>query len=174
MVKQQSGLAVANSFAFGEFLKNKYLIHNHPYFDSNSTCRLWNEQSCPSDLQEIIGPKLANEIYFLLSQGVISHQILSNIISHSVLEPAPLLDSEEYNNSLSYLMPCRSLTFSIASLVVPPVTASIVIINIYIIHVFISHCKSGIAMKRLKFLKNLLLGQILLDGRFRWMKSKPR
>lgn len=127
MVKNKSGWSLAKDFdPTFPFLKFKYLIHNHPYFDSTGACRVWNEPACPNDLQEIMGPKLANEIYFLLSQGVISHQFLSNIISHSVLEPAPLLDSEEYNNSLGYLMPCRSITFSIAATVVPNVPATIV------------------------------------------------
>jgi hypothetical protein len=57
-----------------------------------------------SDLHEIIGPRLPNEIFFLLSQGVVNQQVLNNLISGVLPEAPPLMDSEEYRCARAFYL----------------------------------------------------------------------
>jgi hypothetical protein len=108
-----------NKESFDHFLRIRSLINFHPYLDVNCQCRLTNEKYCPKDLHELYGPRLPNEVYFMLSQGIISHQVLNNFITRVQLEAYPMVDSDEYRNSIHYLMPIRSHTLNIAASVLP-------------------------------------------------------
>ena len=68
-----------------------------------------------SDIVEIHGPKLTNEVYALLSQGIISHQVLSNLISGYFHEAGPIVDSEEFRDSIKYLLPLRTAAINITA-----------------------------------------------------------
>lgn len=90
------------------FLRTKALLRHHPIFDSACTCELFHKEFAPSDLSDVIGPRLPNEIYFLLSQGAITPQVLNELTSGTLVEFPPMLDSQEYRNYLTSIIPLRT------------------------------------------------------------------
>jgi hypothetical protein len=97
------------------FLRTKCLIRNHVIFESTGVAEPLMKDFSPSDLHEIIGPRFANEVYFLLSQGILNPQVLNNIVSCMLAEAPPLVESEEYRTYLSELMGIRNRVLSLVA-----------------------------------------------------------
>ena len=53
------------------FLRARCIVRHHPVYVSSCVCEPLMKESSPSDLHDIIGPRLPNDLYFLLSQGVV-------------------------------------------------------------------------------------------------------
>ncbi|EFA78219.1 5'3'-exonuclease N- and I-domain-containing protein [Heterostelium album PN500] len=128
MVRQfQSGIAVIqdHSYLFNTdkymeaFMKTKCLLRNHMVYYTNCSCEpLYKDltyQVKPSDLNSIFGPRLPNDLYFYLSQSVVSPQVINNLISGVLFEPYPTADSEEYRRMLEYLKEIRTNTLGLLS-----------------------------------------------------------
>jgi hypothetical protein len=98
-----------------DFLRAKVRITNHPIFDTHATCVPLNKEVCPRDLHEVMGFRLPDEVYWLISQNVISSQVVNNLISGILLETPPLLDSEDYRKALTNLLPIRTKSLALLS-----------------------------------------------------------
>eukprot|EP01080_Neovahlkampfia_damariscottae_P005429 gene5429-9242_t len=97
-----------------EFLKSKCLIKNHLVFNSNLEIQILNLKKCPKDLNLILGSKFPNEIYFLLSQGVISPFNFNILLTKNYYETIPLYDSIQLRkNTFQFLFPFIQLSFEI-------------------------------------------------------------
>jgi hypothetical protein len=55
-----------------------------------------NKDTAPRDLSEIVGAKFPDEVYFMMSQGIISPQVINNLVSGYLVEAPPLVDSNQY------------------------------------------------------------------------------
>eukprot|EP01102_Stenamoeba_stenopodia_P007359 TRINITY_DN2064_c0_g2_i1.p1 TRINITY_DN2064_c0_g2~~TRINITY_DN2064_c0_g2_i1.p1 ORF type:complete len:722 (+),score=142.70 TRINITY_DN2064_c0_g2_i1:172-2337(+) len=99
------------------FLKARALIRNHIIFDYSCTCEPLNKDpnQCPADLHDIIGSRLPNEVYFFLTQGIVSTQVINNLVSGSLIEAPPLVDSDEYRLALDKFVDMRSKALSLLS-----------------------------------------------------------
>jgi len=95
-------------------------IRCHPYFDENGSIGLLNSESS-TDLTGIFGPRFPDEVYYSLCLGMISPQVLNNMISLTLVESAPLCNGEtrEYRDYLKSLMPLRTDAFSLVSTLFP-------------------------------------------------------
>lgn|SRR5690606_9233631 len=62
-----------------------------------------------------MGMRLPNEIYFLLSQGIISQKVISSLLTNAYYEQVPLVDSEELRNDVNFLMHIRSSAVNLLS-----------------------------------------------------------
>jgi len=98
------------------FVRTRNIIRHHVIFTTNCTCEPFNKHACPSDLHELISPRLPNELYFLLCQGGILPQVVNNLLSGALLEAPPLVDSDEYRRMLGDLIDIRTKTLAILSL----------------------------------------------------------
>ena len=97
-----------------EFLKSKCLIKNHLVFTSKLEIKILNLKKCPKDFNLILGLKFPNEIYFLLSQGIISPFNFNILLTKNYYETIPLFDSIQLrNNSFNYLFKFIELSFEI-------------------------------------------------------------
>ena len=68
-----------------------------------------------SDLMEIFGFRLPPEIYFFLSQGIVTSQAINNLIQGYLFEAPPLVDSKEYRKTLDDLKEIRTKTLALIS-----------------------------------------------------------
>jgi hypothetical protein len=107
---------VQNSNYIELYIRTKNIIRHHLVFTTNCICEPLNKQTCPSDLHELIGPRLPNALYFLLCQGGTLPQVINNLLSGALLEAPPLVDSEEYKHMISSLIDIRSKTLAILTL----------------------------------------------------------
>ncbi|KAF2070632.1 hypothetical protein CYY_008056 [Polysphondylium violaceum] len=101
-----------------QFIKAKCLINNHLVFYPNCTCEpiYKDAYSRPSyDLNQIFGPRLPNDLYFYISQGVVNPMVINNFISGYLMEPFPTIESEEYCKMLDYLKIVRTKTLALLS-----------------------------------------------------------
>ena len=65
-------------------------------------------EGLPNDFHEVIGARLPNEFYYLMSQGYINPQVANNLLSGSLFEAPPLADSEQYHQTIAQLLPMRA------------------------------------------------------------------
>jgi len=68
--------------------------------------------------------KMPEYIYWLLSNGTISSQVLNFFLSGSILETTPLVDSPEYHKLLSDLIDMRSRSIALLAQAMPPAAAT--------------------------------------------------
>eukprot|EP00742_Colponemidia_sp_Colp-10_P004976 GILJ01005317.1.p1 GENE.GILJ01005317.1~~GILJ01005317.1.p1 ORF type:complete len:710 (-),score=120.16 GILJ01005317.1:212-2341(-) len=97
------------------FIRSKMLIRHHLILEPGCECIPLAADGCPADLHEMTGPRLPNEAYFLLSQGCISTQVLSTLVTGLLVEYAPLVDTDEYRRVLDSLQDLRSKAIGIVS-----------------------------------------------------------
>lgn len=81
--------------------------------ETDGTTSHLNPITVPKDYNEVIGPKLPHDLYYLLSQAVISPQALSSLVHGAILETQPLADSQEYHTLISSLVSLRSISFNL-------------------------------------------------------------
>jgi hypothetical protein len=98
-----------------QFLMNKALITHHVYFGVDCNAVPNNTATLPKDFHDVIGTKLPNEIYYLLSQGVIVSTAINSLITGVVVEASPLADSQECRNIISLFSPVRAASFNLVT-----------------------------------------------------------
>ncbi|EGG18458.1 5'3'-exonuclease N- and I-domain-containing protein [Cavenderia fasciculata] len=102
-----------------QFMKTKCLLRNHMIYTPSCHCEpLYRDlayQVKPTDLNSIFGPKLPNDLYFYISQGAVSPQVVNNLISGILIEPFPTVESEEFRRMLEYLKDVRAKTLGLLS-----------------------------------------------------------
>jgi hypothetical protein len=63
----------------------------------------------------VVGSRLPDEVYWLLSQGAIRPVVLNQLLSGAVIDGAPLVDSNEYRVLLSDMQGLRTKTLALLS-----------------------------------------------------------
>ncbi|KYQ89439.1 5'3'-exonuclease N- and I-domain-containing protein [Tieghemostelium lacteum] len=100
-----------------QFLRTKTLIQNHLILYSSGVCEpIYKDVTYQNKLTEIntiFGSRLPNDVYFYISQGVISQQVINNFVSGSLVEPSPAIDFEELRTMLEYLKRIRTKTIGL-------------------------------------------------------------
>mmetsp|Transcript_48798 Transcript_48798/g.86922 ORF Transcript_48798/g.86922 Transcript_48798/m.86922 type:complete len:843 (-) Transcript_48798:1336-3864(-) len=71
----------------------------------------------PNNLHTIIGPRLPNLVYFILSIGLVSPQVIYNVVHNIMMDFLPTIDSYEYRDLLQKIVPLRT---QIAYLLINP------------------------------------------------------
>ena len=99
------------------FLRTRSSIKHHIVFDDNASAVPLYAHLCPSDLQDIFGPRLPDTIYYYLVQGLISPQVINNFVSGVLIEGPPLCngDTFEYRGFLKSLLPFRTKVINLLS-----------------------------------------------------------
>jgi hypothetical protein len=100
---------------YNQFLLTKALITHHIILDTNCHAVPLNPAAFPKDFHEVIGTRLPNELYYLISQGIVSPTPINSLITGVILEPPPLADTQEYRNNIAWLAPMRSIAISLLS-----------------------------------------------------------
>jgi hypothetical protein len=95
------------------FLRARCIVRHHPIFLTSCVCEPMMKESSPNDLHEVVGPRLPNDLYFLLSQGVVLPQVINNLTTGVLLEAPPNVDSEEYRRMLNELADLREKTLGL-------------------------------------------------------------
>eukprot|EP01004_Peranema_trichophorum_P009055 NODE_779_length_2366_cov_29.525189_g665_i0.p1 GENE.NODE_779_length_2366_cov_29.525189_g665_i0~~NODE_779_length_2366_cov_29.525189_g665_i0.p1 ORF type:complete len:728 (-),score=79.31 NODE_779_length_2366_cov_29.525189_g665_i0:182-2101(-) len=91
-------------------------VHNstHPdpernyYGNSQLTGRNIINNIVPNNLFEVIGPRLPNLVYFFLSIGLVSPQVINNVVHNTMIECVPNIDTYEYRELLQKIVPLRT------------------------------------------------------------------
>lgn len=113
-VRHYAGHArVIESGYMDSFLRARCIIRHHPVFHTSCVCEPLMKELCPSDLHEVVGPRLPNDLYFLLSQGIVLPQVVNNLTTGVLLEAPPNVDSEEYRRILNDLRDLREKTLGL-------------------------------------------------------------
>lgn len=95
------------------FLRARCVVRHHPIYTTACICEPLHKETGPGDIHEVVGPRLPNDLYFLLSQGVILPQVVNNLTTGVLLEAPPNVDSEEYRRMLNELTDLRSKTLGL-------------------------------------------------------------
>lgn len=90
------------------YLKARAIVTNHLIFEPKGAVIPISGEDMPSDLHEIFGYRLPVETYFLMTQGVITSQVLNNLLHAVLVEAPPLVDTKEYQGLLTSLLDVRS------------------------------------------------------------------
>eukprot|EP00126_Sphaerothecum_destruens_P002021 Sdes_comp15468_c0_seq1m4372 len=91
------------------YLRARCLIKNQLVIGKGAKCEPLNKHLCPNDLHEIFGPRLPDSVYFFLSQGIISPQVVNHLTTGVLLESQLLCgDFMEYRDLLDYLTPLKA------------------------------------------------------------------
>eukprot|EP01001_Neometanema_parovale_P006205 NODE_257_length_2817_cov_109.691537_g241_i0.p1 GENE.NODE_257_length_2817_cov_109.691537_g241_i0~~NODE_257_length_2817_cov_109.691537_g241_i0.p1 ORF type:complete len:477 (-),score=65.97 NODE_257_length_2817_cov_109.691537_g241_i0:238-1668(-) len=93
-------------------------MHNstHPDADRNYYNNVHNPQNfpniinnmVPNNLHTLIGPRLPNLVYYFLSVGLVSPQVINNVVHNTMVEYLPTVDSFEYRELLQKIVPLRT------------------------------------------------------------------
>jgi hypothetical protein len=95
------------------FLAARTLIRHMLVVETSGQVSPHHRETAPRDLHEVVGVHLPDEVYFLISLGIINTQQLNNIMSGVLLEAPPLVDSDEYRNLLDALADARAAALGI-------------------------------------------------------------
>jgi len=91
-----------------QFLRTRVMVRNHLVLDPSGAIVPLCINPCPHDLHEVIGTKLPAEAYFCLAQGIVSPDVLNTVISGYLIEPPPLVDSDQCRNLSANIVNVRS------------------------------------------------------------------
>jgi len=82
------------------FCRIKSIINHNIILKEDGTTEPLNKETAPNDLHELFGPRLPDEVYFYMCQGMISPQVITNLVSGMLLEGPPLCngDTIEYRD----------------------------------------------------------------------------
>ncbi|PVZ96456.1 hypothetical protein BB558_007667 [Smittium angustum] len=91
---------VAQASYTDDFCRIKASIIHHPVLHDDGCVLPLNPETCPNDLHQAIGYVLPNQIYQLLSKGLIDTQILGPLVSGTFVEEPPFDfgQSKEYQS----------------------------------------------------------------------------
>lgn len=90
--------------AVSQHLRSQVAVRNHIVMTVKAGCVPLNWNRCPPDLNEVFGLRMPAEVFFFLTQGIVSPQLLNNVLSTYILESAPLADSDAYREIVNKLM----------------------------------------------------------------------
>ncbi|ORX48366.1 hypothetical protein BCR36DRAFT_79758 [Piromyces finnis] len=81
------------------FCRIKSIIYHNIILKEDGTTEPLNKETAPNDLHELFGPRLPDEVYFYMCQGMVSPQVITNLVSGMLLEGPPLCngDTIEYH-----------------------------------------------------------------------------
>ena len=97
-----------------QVFSSKNLIMHHPVLDfMTNTVVVLNKDALPRDFDEIVGERLPDEIYFLMCHGILSPQLVGNLVSGVFYEPTPLFDSQEYKDFITIWKPIYTSALNI-------------------------------------------------------------
>jgi hypothetical protein len=96
-----------------QFLRAKTTIAHHIIFDATGSCEPRNRDTVPADLHEVVGPRIPDDLMWLISQGSIGTQLVASLLSGGYLDLHPLVDSEELQQLIVSLAPLRTRTFAL-------------------------------------------------------------
>jgi len=82
------------------FCRIKSIINHNIILKEDGTTEPLNKETAPNDLHELFGPRLPDEVYFYMCQGMVSPQVITNLVSGMLLEGPPLCngDTIEYRD----------------------------------------------------------------------------
>jgi len=76
------------------FCRIKSIINHNIILKEDGTVEPLNRDTAPNDLHELFGPRLPDEVYFYMCQGMISPQVVTNLVSGMLLEGPPLCNGD--------------------------------------------------------------------------------
>jgi len=100
-----------------KFRKARAAIKHHPIMTEDGKVEQMNFHESPGDVQDFIGLRLPEELYFYLSRGMIGSQVMDMITTAEFLQTPPLdgNDSDEYKKFLNQLNLMRTESLSLLS-----------------------------------------------------------
>jgi hypothetical protein len=99
------------------FCRAKAIITFMPIMDKNGYVRTLSTANVPNNIATLITPRLANEIYFYISRGLVRTDLYDLLMSDHLKVQAPLEggDMQEYRNLLNDMIPLRTMCLSLLS-----------------------------------------------------------
>jgi len=76
------------------FCRIKSIINHNIILKEDGTTEPLNKETAPNDLHELFGPRLPDEVYFYMCQGMVSPQVITNLVSGMLLEGPPLCNGD--------------------------------------------------------------------------------
>jgi 5'-3' exonuclease len=76
------------------FCRIKSIINHNIILKDDGTTEPLNKETAPNDLHELFGPRLPDEVYFYMCQGMVSPQVITNLVSGMLLEGPPLCNGD--------------------------------------------------------------------------------
>ncbi|CAG8489148.1 3402_t:CDS:10 [Paraglomus brasilianum] len=97
------------------FCRTRCAIKYHLVLTDEGKVEPLNVDNAPSDIHEFIGYRLPDEIYYYLSKGLMSPQVINTLISGVLIENPPLCNGEtqEYKQFLNQLLQLRTQAMSL-------------------------------------------------------------
>ncbi|CAO3674388.1 unnamed protein product [Umbelopsis vinacea] len=99
------------------FCRTRCAVKYHLVYTDDGEVRPLHHERAPSDIHEVIGYRLPDEVYFYLLSGMIGPQVINCLESGVLIENAPLCNGEthEYRIFLQQLLNIRTQTLSLLS-----------------------------------------------------------
>ncbi|CAG8538773.1 13168_t:CDS:2 [Acaulospora colombiana] len=115
------------------FCRNRCAIKYHMVLTDEGQVKPMNEESSPSDIHDIIGYRLPDEVYYYLSRGLMSPQVINTLISGVLIENPPLCNGEtqEYRQFLNNLLPLRTQAMGLLTQPLHPFYQSKRVVSFY-------------------------------------------
>ncbi|CAO3688983.1 unnamed protein product [Umbelopsis ramanniana] len=109
--------SVSKTHYIDTFCRTRCAVKYHLVYTDDGEVRPLHHERAPSDLHEIIGYRLPDEVYFYLLTGMIGPQVINCLESGVLIENAPLCNGEtqEYHIFLQQLLNIRTQTLSLLS-----------------------------------------------------------
>lgn len=112
--KAQNLLMITPNLDFQRnYFRSKVLIENHVILTSKCQTQILEVSKCPPFFKDIIGPKLPDDIYFYVSQNIISPFIMNNLITGQLIEQIPLIDTNELRTLSSETLSIQTLAINL-------------------------------------------------------------
>ncbi|CAI2168817.1 8627_t:CDS:10 [Funneliformis geosporum] len=92
------------------YCRTRCAIKYHMVLTDEGKVEPLNLENAPSDIHDVIGYRLPDEVYYYLSKGLMSPQVINTLISGVLIENSPLCNGEtiEYRNFLGQLLELRT------------------------------------------------------------------
>nr|CAG8450832.1 4779_t:CDS:10 [Entrophospora candida]CAG8586087.1 6687_t:CDS:10 [Entrophospora candida] len=92
------------------YCRTQCAIKYHMVLTEEGKVEPLNSENSPSDIHDVIGYRLPDEIYYYLSRGLMSPQVINTLISGVLIENPPLCNGEtqEYRQFLNQLLEIRT------------------------------------------------------------------
>ncbi|CAB4431514.1 unnamed protein product [Rhizophagus irregularis] len=92
------------------YCRTRCAIKYHMVLTDDGKIEPLNVENAPTDIHDVIGYRLPDEIYYYLSKGLMSPQVINTLISGVLIENSPLCNGEtiEYRQFLSQLLELRT------------------------------------------------------------------
>ncbi|CAM0140437.1 unnamed protein product [Umbelopsis sp. WA50703] len=109
--------SVVKTHYIDTFCRTRCAVKYHLVYTDDGELRPLHPERAPSDIHEIIGYRLPDEIYYYVLSGMIGPQVINCLESGVLIENAPLCngETEEYRTFLQQLLNIRTQTLSLIS-----------------------------------------------------------